>query len=82
MWWMDGQYCFYMSVNKSSYIYFIILLFELNSNDVEISLHYVLKQRQKLEVFLLFIPPENSDGPQMFKSVYLLCIITVNQLSN
>ena len=49
-----------------------MLLFDLNSNEVEISRHYnILKTKAKLLVFVLFTLAQNSDGPQTFNSVYL-----------
>ena len=53
---------FYMSVNKSSYIYLIILLFESNSR---IFRYYIIIywNKGKISSFLLFTLPQKSDGP-------------------
>ena len=56
MWWMDNIVLYYITVNKSSYIYSIILLFDKNSNDVEIFRHFVLKTKAKLVVFCFVYP--------------------------
>ena len=71
------------SVNKSSYIYIELCCYLIKTpTKLRFPPLYILKTKAKLLVFVLFTLAQNSDGPQTFKSVYLLCIQTVYELLN